>query len=248
MHLADCAAESRDRDPPLLGTLLLGTLLLRTARPMDRGRPQEARQAWPHRSLGIWFAARTAIDRADKVRVVNEFGCGDCATAGREPAGMSRKSILTSARLSRKIEVTLSLAEHTMIRRTNKLVSLALVAAMSFLGIVPVTSACETTFYGCDSKQCCGACCTWLSAASSACCSSSAERQACQCSVDRERPAAPPERRNADERNDARRAECLAVVPFVACDESRTEPIEGASLLSSLPTSRRQAVLCRWTT
>jgi hypothetical protein len=38
----------------------------------------------------------------------------------------------------------------------------------------------------------------------------------------------------------------MATVPFVGDNEQSAHAIQDVSLLSSLPTLRRQAVLCRW--
>lgn len=133
-----------------------------------------------------------------------------------------------------------------MIRRTKKGLSLLLITVMSFIGIVPVTGACEANCCGRESTPCCGACCTQSSATNHACCSKSAKVPACQCSVDQKRPAAPPERPGGDEQKVARCLEWELATRFLPNDAPRMLTAEDASLLSSLPASRRQADLCRW--
>lgn len=132
-----------------------------------------------------------------------------------------------------------------MFRPVTNILSLVLIVATTLAGVTPAIGVCESTH---GSKQCCGHCQATLSEARSTCCSKSAEPQACQCSVDQERPATPQERRTSDERTEARHAKCMVTVLHVGDDQSPTPAIEDATLLSSQPKSRRQAVLCRWLT
>ena len=141
--------------------------------------------------------------------------------------------------------MSLNSTECAMFRFVITTSLLALVAASSFVGVVPATSACAAMGHECGSGQCCGVCCEKLSEARRTCCSKSVKPQSCQCSVNRERPAAPQERRPCDERDDARRAEWMAVL-VVRDDEPPVQAIGNASLLSSQPSLRRQAILCRW--
>ena len=133
-----------------------------------------------------------------------------------------------------------------MIRRTKRSLSLVLIATMSFMDIVLVTGACEASRCALASAPCCGACCTHAGCANQACCSESAEPSACQCSVDQKRPAAPPERSGGDEQKVGRRLVCEVATCFLPNDAPRLWTAQDASLLSSLPASRRQADLCRW--
>lgn len=144
------------------------------------------------------------------------------------------------------IVVSLNSTESAMFRFAITTLLLALVAATSFVGAVPATSVCAATGQECGSGQCCGVCCEKLSEARRTCCSKPVKPQNCQCSVNRERPAVPQERRPSDERNDARRAESVAAVLFVHDDEPPVQAIGNASLLSSQPSLRRQAIFCRW--
>jgi hypothetical protein len=144
------------------------------------------------------------------------------------------------------IEVSLNSTGIAMFRPASKILSLVLIAATTLVGVAPGTSACDATGRERASKHCCGVCCAKLSEARHSCCSKSLQSQACQCSVDQERPATPRERRSSDERNDVRRAEFVADVLFVDGDERPARAIQDATLLSSQPTLRRQAVLCRW--
>lgn len=127
-------------------------------------------------------------------------------------------------------------------------VSLVLIAATALLGIVPAVGACESGVAKCSSNRCCGNFCARATEATHACCRASAKPQTCRCSVDEERPAVPCERQSRDERNDARRVEVAMAVLFVLKDEVWTSTTEDAALFSSLPATRRQAVLCRWLT
>jgi len=148
--------------------------------------------------------------------------------------------------LGKMIEVSLNSTGITMFRPASKILSLVLIAATTLMGVAPATGTCESTGRERGSKHCCGHCGATSSEARPTCCSKSAQPQACQCSVDGERPAAPQERRSSDEQNDARRAEFVAAVLFVGDNEPPVQAIEDATLLSSQPTLRRQAVLCRW--
>lgn len=132
-----------------------------------------------------------------------------------------------------------------MFQSASNILSLLLIVATTLVGITPAVGVCESKR---GAKQCCGRCQANPSEASSTCCSKSAKPQACQCSVEQERPATPQERRTSDERNNARRAECMAVVLPSGDDQPPAPAIEDAALLSSQPESRRQAVLCRWLT
>jgi len=137
-----------------------------------------------------------------------------------------------------------------MFRPARKLLSFVLIAAMAFVGVAPAAGACEAKGREGGSKPCCGtccgACCARSSEATQACCAKPRQPVVCRCSADNERPAAPAERRSSDERDNVRLAGCLMVVLFVADREPRRPLIEDAALLSSPPTSCRQAVLCRW--
>ena len=144
------------------------------------------------------------------------------------------------------IEVSPNSTECAMFRFAITTLLLALVVATPCVGAVPATGACAAMGHERGSGQCCGICCEKLSEARRTCCSKSVKPQSCQCSVDRERPAVPQERRSSDERNDSRRAESVAAVLFVRDEEPPVQAIGDVSLLSSQPSLRRQAILCRW--
>jgi hypothetical protein len=153
---------------------------------------------------------------------------------------------LTNVSLGKMIEATLHSTGIAMFRPASKIFSLVLIAATTLVGAVPVTGACDATGRERGSKHCCGVCCAELSEARHSCCSKSLQSQICQCSVDQGRPATPGERRTSDERNEARRIQCVAAVLFVDGDEQPAHAVQDASLRSSPPTLRRQAVLCHW--
>ncbi len=129
---------------------------------------------------------------------------------------------------------------------TKTISSIALIAAMALAGIVPATSACESNGRRCDSKLCCGVCCSQPSESMQACCSTPKQLQTCRCSVEQQRPTAPPERRNCDLRGDSCRAACVTVGFLVGDDYTPTLLAKDATLFSFPATTRRQAVLCRW--
>ena len=132
-----------------------------------------------------------------------------------------------------------------MFRPQRNVFSLVLIAATACGSVVPANDVCNSTH---EAKRCCGHCGADQSEARSTCCSKSAEPQACKCSVDQERPATPQERRNPDERENTRRAECAVTVTPVGDDHSPPQSVEDSALLSSQSQPRRQAVLCRWLT
>ena len=135
------------------------------------------------------------------------------------------------------------LTKGTMFRFAITTLLLALVAATSYLGVGPAIGTCAAMGHERGSNQCC---CAKSSEARRTCCSMSVQSQRCQCSVNRECPAVPQEQRPSDERNESRRAESVAAVLFVHKDEPPVQAIGDASLLSSPPLLRRQAILCRW--
>jgi hypothetical protein len=133
-----------------------------------------------------------------------------------------------------------------MIRPARKIVTLVLIATTALTGVVPAIGVCGTITCERGSKQRCGGCCGKSSESANACCSKPAQPLVCHCSVDEERPAAPQERRSSDERDAARRVVCLLAVVLVADERPSTQPIVDVTFFSSLPSLRRQAVLCRW--
>ena len=135
----------------------------------------------------------------------------------------------------------------TMFRlSTRSYLSLTLLAAMALSSVAAQTRACGGQKIDGTSKQCCGACCVSDELVDS-CCSTARRPRVCRCSVENQRPATPrQERRPSDQRDDARRTESTATVIFVGHDESPERFAEDATLFSGLPTSRLQAVLCRW--
>jgi hypothetical protein len=126
------------------------------------------------------------------------------------------------------------------------ILSLALMVATALTGVVHNFGACEVVGAQCGSSQCCGGCSVKTRESKHACCSTPKHSQACRCSAENGRPAAPDERRPSDERDDIRRAESAMAILFVFNDEVRTLLIEDATLFSSLSATRRQAVLCCW--
>jgi hypothetical protein len=130
----------------------------------------------------------------------------------------------------------------------NPFVSFALIAATAFAGVVPVVGACTAKEIQCGAEQCCNTCCTGPDVSAQTCCSKVIQSHGCRCSVENERPATPQERRTSDERNNVRLVQSVVAAVFVADDESRLQLTDDATLYPFLPTSRRQAVLCRWLT
>ena len=131
--------------------------------------------------------------------------------------------------------------EVTMFRLARTILSLLLIAATALVSVAPEAGACGAMGRGRESKRCCCA-----GGSSAACCTASAPRAGCQCAVDQERPATPPQRQTSDDRNDARQIECVAILPFADKDEHTADAAQDVSLLSSQPALRRQAILCRW--
>ena len=125
-------------------------------------------------------------------------------------------------------------------------ISFVLVVATILAGVVPVAGACEMSSVQCGVKQCRRACCTKTIEPADLCCSTFSQLQACRCSVENQRPATPQERRTSDERDASRRAGGTLAVIFVGDDEILTLPIKDGPLFSSLPATRRQAILCLW--
>lgn len=144
------------------------------------------------------------------------------------------------------IEAVLTSTEVSVATPIYKLLSLILIAATTYTSVVPAFGICTAASCEHGAKTCCGACCAKTSAPGRSCCSKSERPRACHCSVDEKRPAVPQERRTSDERNDARRTECVVSVLFVGDDVRLARAFEDASLLSSRPALRRQSILCRW--
>jgi len=134
----------------------------------------------------------------------------------------------------------------SMFPPASQLLSIVLIAATAFGAVVPARSTCAVKVHDRGSKQCCGACCATSSMASRTCCSEPVPASTCRCSVDHERPAAPQEQRSSGERDGARRADCVLSIAVIADDRPTALPIEDAFHLSSLPTLRHLAALCRW--
>ncbi len=130
-----------------------------------------------------------------------------------------------------------------MFRPARQLLSIALIAATAFVAVVPASGACAAKVHDRGAKQCC---CATSSMASRTCCSQDVPASTCRCSVDHERPAVPQEQRSSDERDGARRADCVLSVALIADDRPTTLLIEDAAHLSPLPTLRHLAALCRW--
>jgi hypothetical protein len=153
---------------------------------------------------------------------------------------------LTNVSLGKMIQVCLFLTEVAMFRISIKPLTLVLIAAMSLAGVVPASGTCEVTGRERGAKQCCGVCCTPATPASHSCCAKTVQTQACQCTVEQERPTAPQEPRTSGEQTQVRLVKCLATVLFVADEQSPIQAIEDASLQSRTPKLRRQTLLCRW--
>lgn len=143
------------------------------------------------------------------------------------------------------IEAVFKSIGNVMFWPQSNILSLVLITAIACGGVVPANEVCNSTQ---EVKRCCGHCGANQSEARSTCCSKSTEPQACKCSVDQERPATPQERRNPDERENTRRAECVVTVTPVGNNHSLPQSIEDGVLLSSQSQPRRQALLCRWLT
>ena len=129
-----------------------------------------------------------------------------------------------------------------MFRSTHKILTLILMAATSLLGVVPAIGTCHMAGREGGSKSCCEK----RNQVKFTCCSPFTQVHTCQCSVDPERPTPPHERPPTDERLNALRVEAVESDLVVGDNKLRSPSLEDASLHSSLPHSRWQAILGHW--